>query len=290
MEADSPVIMQDEHNQSECVRFELESGFDGEMPEFHGHSRALGLVNIPYHCGFCVFDSDLPMTIRMKQWVFLWVHWYTSYSLYYLSDTVNATMFSSNMFNRIGQDLTIVITPSALCRLVAHTGFHMTTSRTISLSPIASRSLVQPLNTAFTNSFYQTQGRRRRRVNEKQLRTRTNYPCSFRILLPLQTRSETAMAAVHSPSCIIVGMVPNVGKNTQTFVNTLRTIVVVTSSSIVCPTKYVGHSLIGRSSKIGLLTKLPWVSSLYNSSFHKSRFGNSFRTSVAMTVWLRCTA
>jgi hypothetical protein len=49
-----------------AVLYDPNSGFDGALPEFHGHVVG-GVALMAAHCLFCLFDDDLDITLRMKQ-------------------------------------------------------------------------------------------------------------------------------------------------------------------------------------------------------------------------------
>ncbi|KAJ3868942.1 hypothetical protein EV359DRAFT_77134 [Lentinula novae-zelandiae] len=50
------------------IEYTAGSGFDGELPEFHGHFSD-GIALVPAFCPSCVFDEKLPMYTRMHQLV-----------------------------------------------------------------------------------------------------------------------------------------------------------------------------------------------------------------------------
>ncbi|KAF8207279.1 hypothetical protein K438DRAFT_431447 [Mycena galopus ATCC 62051] len=49
------------------VSYDNGSGFDGQLPEFHGHVVDR-IPLVPMHCPFCIFDTSLDIQARMKQW------------------------------------------------------------------------------------------------------------------------------------------------------------------------------------------------------------------------------
>ncbi|OBZ73217.1 hypothetical protein A0H81_07058 [Grifola frondosa] len=48
------------------VEFDIEEGFGGKRPEFHGHIES-GIAFTPMICPWCVYNEELPMIIRMMQ-------------------------------------------------------------------------------------------------------------------------------------------------------------------------------------------------------------------------------
>ncbi|KAH8107672.1 hypothetical protein BXZ70DRAFT_912040 [Cristinia sonorae] len=48
------------------VEYKSGSGFDGEMPEFHGHVESMIAIH-PMYCPFCVYDESKPWKSRMTQ-------------------------------------------------------------------------------------------------------------------------------------------------------------------------------------------------------------------------------
>ncbi|KAJ7306745.1 hypothetical protein DFH08DRAFT_513600 [Mycena albidolilacea] len=51
-----------------AVLYDPISGFDGALPEFHGHVVG-GVALMAAHCLFCLFNDDLDITLRMKQFL-----------------------------------------------------------------------------------------------------------------------------------------------------------------------------------------------------------------------------
>ncbi|KAH7911335.1 hypothetical protein BJ138DRAFT_1126146 [Hygrophoropsis aurantiaca] len=50
-----------------CIEFQMGGGFDGALPEYHGHVEN-GVALTPMFCPWCVHDEDLSMGSRMEQY------------------------------------------------------------------------------------------------------------------------------------------------------------------------------------------------------------------------------
>ncbi|KAJ7509834.1 hypothetical protein B0H11DRAFT_1791320, partial [Mycena galericulata] len=50
-----------------CVEFDHATGFDGSQPDLHGHSSQ-GVVSAPAFCCWCIFNQELEIDERMRQW------------------------------------------------------------------------------------------------------------------------------------------------------------------------------------------------------------------------------
>ncbi|KAJ7282354.1 hypothetical protein C8J57DRAFT_1295187 [Mycena rebaudengoi] len=51
-----------------CIEYEVGSGFNGLLAEFHGYV-VHGVALVPMYCPFCVFDASLPIEVQMHQFL-----------------------------------------------------------------------------------------------------------------------------------------------------------------------------------------------------------------------------